>query len=194
MKLTLALGLVVALALPAGGQAPSLTGSLLVASESMGDPRFHRAVIYMVRHDATGALGVMVNRPVLGVPAADLLKDLGRDPAGVAGTVKIHYGGPVEPLKGFVLHSSEWTGPQSHAVTEGISITTATGILDAIAHGTGPRRALLALGYAGWSAGQLEGELAADVWIVVPADEAIVFDDDAASKWDRAMARRKIRL
>lgn len=194
MKVTLALALVVALVVPAASQTPSFTGSLLVATESMRDPRFHRAVIYMVRHDASGALGLIVNRPVIGVPAANLLKDLGRESPGATGTIRVHYGGPVEPLKGFVLHTSEWKASQSHAITDDISVTTATSILAAIADGTGPRRSLFALGYSGWAPGQLEGELAAGAWIVVPADEALVFDDDAPSKWDRAIARRKITL
>jgi putative transcriptional regulator len=177
-----------------GGDPRGLTGQLLVAKDDLRDPRFHHTVIYMVHHDANGAMGLVVNRPLADAPLAPLLEKLGRDSQGVAGTIRIHYGGPVEPAKGFVLHTSDWGGGESHVVRDGVAFTTDPAIFDAIAHGTGPRHSLFAVGYAGWGPGQLEAEIARGDWITVSADDALVFDDDAGSKWERAMERRKIVL
>jgi putative transcriptional regulator len=171
-----------------------LTAQLLVANEAIRDPRFQRTVIYIVHHDASGAMGVVVNRPVGDAELAGLLASIGRGGAGISGTIRIHYGGPVEPTNGLVLHTTDWTGGQSHVVREGVAVTRDPTVLEAVGHKTGPRRLLFALGYAGWAPGQLEEEIARGDWITVPADEALIFDDDASSKWDRAMARRKISL
>jgi len=148
----------------------------------------------MVHHDATGAMGLVVNQPRADAPLALLLEKLGRDGEGAASTVRVHYGGPVEPGKGFVLHTSDWASGESRVVRDGVALTTDPAIFEALARGTGPRRALFALGYAGWGPGQLEGEIDRGDWITVSADEALIFDDDAPSKWTRAMARRKIAL
>jgi len=176
------------------GQTVSLAGQLLVAGEGMSDPRFHESVIYMIRHDATGAVGLIVNRPVADVTTAGFLKNLGRDGRGVTGTIRIHYGGPVGSSRGFVLHTAEWTGRDTQIVADGVAVTTATAIVEAIGQGKGPRRALVALGYTGWAPRQLEAEIAADAWVSVAADESMIFDDDASVKWKRAVARRKITL
>jgi putative transcriptional regulator len=190
----LATGLLVLAAAASDAQPTSLAGRLLVATEQMRDPRFHRTVIYIVRHDATGALGLIVNRPVARVAAGDLLRDLGRDDDGAHGTIRLHYGGPVSATQGFVLHTVEWKAPDTRVVDDGIAFTASALVVEAIGRGIGPRRALFALGYAGWAPRQLEAEIAADSWVTVPADEALVFDDEAATKWERAMARRKIDL
>lgn len=180
-------------AFAAYGQAgPSLAGQFLVATEQMPDPRFVRTVIYMVRHDATGALGLVVNRPVGEVPLADLLERSGRSGRDVAGTVRVHAGGPVEPTRAFVLHTVDFMGRESHPVADGIAVTGHPEVLDAMARGQGPRRSLFLLGYAGWAAGQLDAEIQRGGWISVPADEALLFDDDRARTWERAMARRRI--
>jgi putative transcriptional regulator len=181
---------------PGAGEPPwrSLTGQMLVATDDLHDPRFVRTVIYMVRHESTGALGLVVNRPVGTAPLARVLESLGRDAAGVSGDILVHYGGPVEPARGFVLHGAEWTGGDSRVVQPGVAISSDPAVFEAIAGGTGPPRFVFALGYAGWAAGQLEGEIHRGSWIVIDADEALVFDDNAATKWNRAMARRKITL
>ena len=184
-----------ALAAVAHGAEPvSVAGQLLVATEQIGDPRFHHTVIYMVSHDATGALGVIVNRPVGRVEAAVLLKDLGRESRGASGSIRVHYGGPVATAQGFVLHTEEWRSKDTRVVSGSIAFTASALVVDAMARGAGPRRSLFALGHAGWAPHQLEAELAADAWITVTPDEALVFDDEATTKWDRAMARRKISL
>ncbi|HKB27089.1 MAG TPA: YqgE/AlgH family protein [Methylomirabilota bacterium] len=181
--------------LRAGAGGPvSLAGQLLVATEEIRDPRFHHTVIYMVRHDATGALGLVVNRPLGETPLARLLELFGAAGEGVGGSVRVHYGGPVEITRAFVLHTTDWASAETTVVGGGIGVTSHPAVLDAIARGQGPRRSLFALGYAGWAARQLEGELERGAWISVPADEALVFDDAAESKWRRATARRKIEI
>jgi putative transcriptional regulator len=172
----------------------STTGQLLVATDDLRDPRFARTIVYILRHDATGALGLVVNRPVGTLPLARVLESLGRDPEGAGGEIRVHYGGPVEPERGFVLHTPAWEGGDSRVVHDGVAVTSDPAIFDAIARGTGPRRAMFAAGYAGWAAGQLEAELQGGFWLVVPADEALIFDDDAVSKWERATERRKLVL
>ncbi len=175
-------------------QGGSTTGQFLVATDELRDPRFVRTVIYMVRHDAGGAMGLVVNRPMGEAPLADLLDQLGIQGKKVTGEIRVHYGGPVEPGRGFVLHTAEYVSEGTQVVKDGISITYQPEILRAIGTGTGPRRALLAFGYAGWSPGQLEAEIDAGAWEIVPADEALLFDDNYDKKWERAMARRLIQL
>ncbi|HET6921925.1 MAG TPA: YqgE/AlgH family protein [Anaeromyxobacteraceae bacterium] len=177
-----------------GRRSTGLGGQLLVARPEMNDPRFSRAVIYMVRHDASGALGLIVNRPFKEIPIAQLLERLGLPNEGVGGSIRMHYGGPVEPGRVFVLHTADWRGEGTQVIADGIALTGPPGILRAIASGKGPRRALLVLSYSGWGPGQLEGEIRAGGWIGVPADPALVFDEDHDTKWARAMARREIDL
>jgi len=177
-----------------GPKARGLAGQLLVATPAMADPRFSRTVLYMVRHDASGALGLIVNRPFQEVPIADLLRRLGLEHEGVGGSMRMHYGGPVGPGSVFVLHTADWRGEGTEVIADGISLTGTPGILRAIGSGAGPRRALLVLSYSGWAPGQLEREVQAGAWVAVPADPAVVFDDDYDTKWTRAMALREFDL
>jgi putative transcriptional regulator len=179
---------------PSTQEAGRLSGRLLVAKENLRDPRFQRTVVYMLRHDGDGAMGLVVNRPVGDIPLAQLLDRLQRNTEGVAGAIRVHYGGPVQPGLAFVLHTADWTGKESDVIRDKIALTRDPAILDAIAHGTGPRRFLLALGYAGWAPGQLEAEIARGDWVTVPAEEALLFDEEAGSKWERAMDRRPMTL
>ena len=176
---------------------PGLAGQFLVATDTLRDPRFARTVIYMVRHDASGAMGLVVNRPVRDMPLAPLLRQFGLDDRGATGSVRAHYGGPVEIGQGFMLHSTEYATQGTERVAGDIALTPAPGVLSALgdlARGAGPRKSLFAVGYAGWAPGQLEGEIERGAWITVPADEALLFDEDPARKWDRAMARRRITI
>jgi putative transcriptional regulator len=176
--------------------ANSLAGQLLVAAPGMPDPRFAKTVIFMVHHGSNGAMGLVVNR-VLGVDSAARLlegegvgvKDIDRD-----AKVRVHYGGPVQPRRGFVLHTGDYAERSTVAVTDRVSMTAAPKILRAIANGKGPDKKILAVGYAGWGAGQLEGEIARKDWVVVPSDDRLVFDSDMASKWRRAMDRHGVEL
>ena len=187
-------------ALPATGLAdqaapsPSTAGQLLVAARSMPDGRFAHTVIYMLRHDETGAMGVVVNRPIGDVPMAEMLEGLGLESDQAEGSIRVHYGGPVEGAAGFVLHSPDYLEPDSLAVDGGYALTTSVEVMRAIAGGGGPERSLLLFGYSGWGPGQLEPEMQRDDWVVVPADEALVFGADDAGKWDRAMELRGVDL
>ena len=182
---------------PASTQAQNarLAGQLLVATPELEGPTFTRTVIYMVRHDArTGAMGLIVNRHLGEVPMAVLLKQSGLPSEGAKGSVRLHVGGPVEATRIVVLHTDDYAGPDTVKVASGVAITSDPSILQSIAEGKGPRRARFTLGYAGWAPGQLEAEMEAGYWIVVPSDAAIVFDDAHETKWDRAMAKRRINL
>jgi putative transcriptional regulator len=175
-------------------EAAGLTGQFLVATDELQDPRFIRTVVYVVHHDAGGAMGLIVNRPIGDASLADLLERLGMEGKGINGEILVHFGGPVEPAQGFVLHTTDYATGGTQVVKDGIAVTSQPEILRAIGTGTGPRKSLFALGYAGWSPGQLEGEIKAGAWVVVPADEALVFDEHYEKKWERAMARRTINL
>ena len=179
---------------PVPPRAGGLAGQLLVATSELKDPRFGRTVIYMVHHDTGGAMGLVVNRPIGDTSLTELLEGLGMEGNGAQGGIRLHYGGPVEPRRGFVLHTTEYASESTRVVKDGIALTVGTEILRAIGAGTGPRLSLIALGYAGWAPGQLEGEIAAGSWVVVQSDEALVFDQDYEKKWERAMARRTIQL
>ena len=179
----------------APAQTARLVGQLLVATSELEDPRFTRTVIYMVRHDArTGAMGLVVNRQLGEVPMAVLLRQSGLPGEGAKGSVRLHVGGPVAATRVFVLHTDDYAGPDTVRVGNGVAITSEPSILKAIAEGKGPRRARFTLGYAGWAPGQLEAEMKAGYWAVVPSDDAILFDDAYETKWDRAMAKRRINL
>ena len=171
-----------------------LTGQLLVATPDMPDPRFERAVIYVIRHDASGAQGLVVNRPLREVPLALLLEQMGMESSGVQGTVRLHAGGPVDTLRILVLHTAGYASEGTLPVKDGFAVTWEPDILRAIAQGKGPRKTLFAVGYTGWAPGQLEAEMKTGAWVRASADEALLFDDSHETKWDRAMARRKIDL
>ncbi|MBI4841844.1 MAG: YqgE/AlgH family protein [candidate division NC10 bacterium] len=188
----LTLGAVVTAAAPP--RVGDLTGQLLVATDELRDPRFVRTVVYMVRHDAGGAMGLVVNRPLGQVPLAVLLERLGMEGKAVGGEMRVHYGGPVETARGFVLHTSDYVTQGTQVVRDGIALTAQPEIFRAIGAGAGPRRTLFALGYAGWAPGQLEAEIRAGAWITVPADEGLMFDEHFEKKWNRAMARRRFDL
>ncbi len=171
---------------PATAGTPYLTGQLLVATPKMGDPRFRKSVIYMVAHDAKGAMGVIVNKVHSQVSLARLMKGFGIDPERATGTVDLHFGGPVRPTGGFILHTGDYAAPSSRPVDGAISFTTDLGVLRAMAAGKGPRRVLFALGYAGWGAGQLENEMARGDWMVATATEGLIFGDEKGDAWERA--------
>jgi putative transcriptional regulator len=165
-----------------------LTGQLLVAMPNMSDPRFSRSVIYMCVHNENGAMGLVVNRTVESLTFPELLQQLEIDaPQPVRHPV--HFGGPVESGRGFVLHSGDYVQEGTIMVDDDIALTATIDILRAIANGEGPRHSILALGYAGWGPGQLDGELQANAWLHVPADEVLLFDPDNDNKWQRAMAK-----
>jgi putative transcriptional regulator len=168
----------------------SLTGQLLVASTEIGDPRFDRAVILLLRHDKHGALGIVINRPVGEQPLASILAAVGEDATGVEGSVSVFAGGPVEPETGFVLHSADYHRAATLEIDAHLAMTSTPGILSDIAHRKGPSKTLIAFGYSGWSPGQLESELAQHAWFTAPADPKLIFDEAREKVWQEAMARR----
>lgn len=181
-------------AINAAEQSEDLTGQLLVATPEMRDPRFVETVIYIVKHSAEGAFGLVINRPLAKGPVEDLLKGFGMDSSGAKGEIIVHYGGPVSPSAGFVLHSDDVLLEESAKVANGIAMTSDPKLIEAMAQGKGPRQSLFILGYAGWAPGQLEGELKAGSWFVVSGDKALIFGEDADRKWQQAMDKRKIPL
>jgi putative transcriptional regulator len=167
-----------------------LTGQLLIATPSMGDPRFEETVILMVRHNETGALGIIINRPAGERPLAALLEALGEKDTNATGTIRIFAGGPVSLATGLVLHSSDYRHSSTIDIDGRLAMTPNPQILRDMAAGNGPSKSLFALGYAGWGPGQLESELAQNAWYTAPADPGIVFDDDREKVWEHARERR----
>jgi putative transcriptional regulator len=162
-----------------------LTGQLLLAMPGIGDPRFEKAVIAMCVHDEEGALGIGLGRIVPRIGFHELLRQLDVNP-GVAPDVAIHLGGPVEPQRGFILHSLDWGGEGSVQVSDRWTLTATLDILRAIAEGRGPTRWIAALGYAGWGAGQLEQELCSNGWFATPGSDELLYECDVDSRWSRA--------
>jgi putative transcriptional regulator len=174
-----------------------LDGQLLVAMPTMADNRFARSVIYVCAHSQDGAMGIVVNQPAKKVSFSELLVQLEviapeeaiRLPV-QAGSVPVVKGGPVETGRGFVLHSADYFVDNSTLpIDDGISLTATVDILRAIARGKGPHRAMLALGYAGWSPGQLEAEIQHNGWLNCPADQGLIFDSTLDTKYERALGK-----
>jgi putative transcriptional regulator len=168
----------------------SLAGQLLVATPSMGDPRFAQTVILMARHDKNGAFGIVINKPLGERPLASLLTALGEKDGGVEGSVRVFAGGPVQPEIGFVVHSADYRRAGTIVVDSRVAVTSTREILRDIARKQGPQKSLLAFGYAGWGPGQLDGEMALRAWFTAQEDVDLVFDFDRAKVWDEAMKRR----
>jgi putative transcriptional regulator len=186
-------------ALPAAAAEPAaepVAGELLIASAAIQDPRFHHSVILLLRHDEKGAFGIVINHPLAERPIAGLLAESGgpadqdAQDSTIDGNIPVFLGGPVEPSYGFVIHSGEYRRPETLTLDSGVAMTATKEILRDIGHGRGPGKYLFALGYAGWSAGQLEGEIARHDWFTAPAEPELVFDEERGQLWERALARR----
>jgi putative transcriptional regulator len=174
-----------------------LDGQMLLAMPGMLDERFSRTVIYLCAHSAEGAMGIVINKPAADLNFSDLLVQLDiipetdriRLPHRV-GRMQVLMGGPVETSRGFVLHSPDFYLDQSTLpIDERVCLTATIDILRAIAKGEGPRSAVLALGYAGWSAGQLESEIQGNGWLNCPADPELIFSSSLESKYDLALRK-----
>lgn len=164
-------------------------GQLLIAMPGISDPRFERALILVCAHDARHAMGLAVNRPVEGMTVPDILQRLDIKDAIRAPHDLVLMGGPVERERGFVLHTDDYQGENSIEVPPGFALTPTRDALEAMTSEDHPRRALLALGYAGWGAGQLETEIKENVWLVCDPDESLIFDGDHEAKWTRALGK-----
>jgi len=170
----------------------NLTGQLLIAMPGMEDPRFAQSVVFLCAHTPEGAMGLVLNHPLAAPSFEDLLKQLDIKPVPPARSIRLCHGGPVENARGFVLHTADWTGEGSLRVDDALALTASLDILKVIAEGGGPRESLLALGYAGWSPGQLDEEMRKNAWLTAPADAALLFDDQHETKWRRALAKLHI--
>lgn len=188
------LGLAVFGGLGLAAQGRSIAGQLLVASETMGDPRFAETVIYMIEHDREGALGLVVNRPLGMAPISELLERMGLETESEEGEIAVHLGGPVERGRAFVLHSAEVMAEDSRAVDADVAVSSRPAILRLIGQGAGPKHSIFVFGYAGWGPGQLDGELARADWFVIPAELKLVFAPDPAQSWREAVKRRAVEL
>ena len=166
-----------------------LTGKLLIAMPGIGDPRFDKTVIYLCAHSEDGAMGLVVNREFDDLTFPDLLEQLNIEPAPHLAPIMVQFGGPVESGRGFVLHTQDYMHDGSLAVDDTIALTATVDILRAIAEGDGPEQRLLALGYAGWGPGQLEGEVRRGDWLIIDVDPEIIFGPNPAAKWRRAIDR-----
>ena len=168
-----------------------LSGRLLIAMPGIDDPRFERAVVFLCAHDAEHAIGLAVNRPVDGLTLESLFQSIGVEPPlRRLADEAVLMGGPVERERGFVLHTDDYLlDDVSVPVRTGLALTTTKEVLQAMGGDAAPRRAILALGYAGWGPGQLEREVRENVWLVCDPDEALIFDDDHDHKWSRALGK-----
>ncbi len=169
-------------------------GQLLIASPKIADRKFRKSVIYMVKHDAEGAYGIIVNKVFGKRNIAKLMKNFGLDPQGAKGTLNLHLGGPVNRRGAFILHTSDYKNAGSRLVAGTISFTTDIGILRSIVDGNSPRHILIALGYAGWGAGQLGDEVARGDWSLAKATEDLVFGDGHGDVWERVVGSSEVPL
>ena len=178
---------------PEGAYLPLLgshQGELLVARPGMPDGRFRRSVILLVEHSEKGAFGLIINRVAQRISLSSLFRSFGLKAPRNVSEVDIHYGGPVSPDSGFVLHTKEYKLDETHDMSENVALSPIDAVLRAMTRGKRPEKIVIVVGYAGWGAGQLESEMRRGDWYTAPADPDILFDDDHASKWSRAMERR----
>lgn len=164
-----------------------LTGQFLLAMPGIGDPRFERAVIAICAHDEDGALGIGIGATIEGLTLHDVLEQF-ELPTDKVPAVPVHFGGPVQPRRGFVVHSGDWSGQDTIDVAGRWSLSSTVDVLRAIADGAGPSRWLVALGYAGWGEGQLDEEMTRHGWFNLSGDEALLFATDAADRWTAGFA------
>jgi putative transcriptional regulator len=167
-----------------------LEGKLLIAMPGMADPHFEKSVIFMCAHSAEGAMGIMINKPVAGLSFQDLVQKLELAVTPSTPNFPVLYGGPVETGRGFVLHSGDYECSEATLpVSADVSLTATLDILRAMADGRGPQHAIFALGYAGWTAGQIEDEIRRNGWIHCDSDPALLFDSELDAKWASALRK-----
>lgn len=165
---------------------PFLSGQLLLSMPGIGDPRFERVVIAMCLHDDDGALGIVTNTVAGDLTVRDLMEQLDIDPGITPLAARVMNGGPVEPSRGFVLHSPEYEGQSTISVDGKWCLTSTLDVLKDIAAGKGPAQWLAALGYTGWGAGQLDGEMTRHGWHVAPGDTGLLFETAIEKRWPAA--------
>jgi putative transcriptional regulator len=163
-----------------------LTNQFLVAMPTLEDPNFRESVTLICEHNERGALGIIINRP-MNVVLDDVLKQLDLTARDLAtGSTSVYMGGPVQPERGFVIHAPQGEWEATLKVGDALGVTTSRDVLAALAGGSGPKQVFVALGYSGWSAGQLEEEMKSNAWLSVPADAGIIFDTPVEQRWQAA--------
>ncbi len=161
-------------------------GQVLLAMPAMTDPRFERSVIYICAHNEDGAMGIVINKTLNSIDFRDLLEELDIPTDPTTRNITVHFGGPVENQRGFVLHSLDYEHAELLVVEGQVGLSGTLDILRDLAQGSGPKHSILALGYAGWGPGQLEAEFQENAWLSVPANETLLFDVPNDDKWERA--------
>ena len=170
-----------------------LTGKFLLAMPGMGDPRFEHSVVFICKHSDKGAMGLIVNKRANDLKFTELLQQLDIEPAPDMRPIEVHFGGPVEFGRGFVLHSADYmTDEATLKVSPKIGMTTTLDILEDISQGLGPKDCILAMGYSGWGPGQLEAEIAQNGWLICDASHDIIFGGDDEGKWTLALRKMGI--
>ena len=164
----------------------NLTGQILVSMPSMLDERFYKTVIYICAHSNEGSMGIIINKKIDYDMYPDLLEQLGIDKPLKENKIFVRYGGPVESGRGFVLHSDDIIQKESLTIDKGIALTSTAEIFYNLAKGKGPKLSILALGYAGWGAGQLEIEMKQNSWMSLPVESSFIFDEEVSGKWNEA--------
>ncbi len=165
-----------------------LTGKMLIAMPGMADPRFEHSVVFLCAHSDDGAMGLVVNKPTGDLRLRDVLEQLSITPGDDLRNIAVHFGGPVEHGRGFVLHDYGYHSAVSTLdVNEQFAMTATLDILEDLADGRGPAHVIMALGYAGWGPGQLESEIAENGWLTCEADKRLVFETPDADKWEAAL-------
>lgn len=175
-------------------KAGSLAGHLLIATPAIQGSCFARSVVYLCAHNEAGAMGVIVNYPVESIRLDDIFEQLDIDAQAQAQNLPVHFGGPVESNRGFVVHDADYPTEECLIASGGIAVSANVSLLQELAKGTGPKRGMLVLGYSGWAPGQLESEIETGSWIVVPATKQLMFDTASDLKWNVAIASMGIDL
>ncbi len=164
----------------------NLTGQLLISMPTLEDERFFKSVIYICAHSKEGAMGIIINKKIDYDLYPDLLEQLGIDKEIGNKKLFIRYGGPVESGRGFVLHSDEIMRKETLSIRKGVALTSTSDFFDDLAKGNGPKNSILALGYAGWEAGQIEKEILSNSWMTLSTDSNFIFDEEVSNKWSNA--------
>ena len=173
---------------------PSVKGKFLVAAGKMGDPRFHKSVIYILEHDSAGAMGLIVNKVIGELQVSELLAKMGEAAPTSDKALQLYFGGPVEMERPFLLHSADVMFDSSIKIADSVAMSGHAEVLQAIAEGGGPRGYLFAVGYSGWGPGQLEGELARGDWVTLEATSSLIFSETPEKTWEKLMEGTVFRL
>jgi putative transcriptional regulator len=166
-----------------------LSGKLLISAPSMGDPRFHKSLIYICSHSDGGAMGLIVNQLIHDFSFSKMASEIGVSQRDNCNTINLSYGGPVEPSRGFILHSADYQVKGSLVINENVVLSATIEAVEAIAQGSGPKNFIVALGYTGWGEGQLDQEIKENSWLCAASDSSLLWLTEPHLKWDMALKK-----